>query len=181
MKTLTILLLLIPTFLFSQQKSEVVELNGKSSGELYSHAKEWIAFNTNSGNLQIQVDNPTEQKIIGKEVKNITYLLKNYPTYIDVNYAISLQFKDGKFKYAIDIKSIKYEDGFEINFEDFKLITTKEGWDSYLGKTGLKPVFNKKVATEGNKNVFTLLNNNMDGLITGLTSYLKNGKQEINW
>ena len=165
MKTLILLLLLFPTALFSQQKSEVIELAGKSSGELYVHAKEWLALNTKLGNLLILIDNPSEQKIISTGVKNITYALQNYPTFIDVNYAISLQFKDGRFKYTVDIKSI----------------TTKEGWKSYMEKTGMKPVFNKKVAIEANKNAYTLLYKNIDGIISELTSFLKNSNQDINW
>lgn len=181
MKTLIMLLLLIPTLLFSQQKSGIIELTGRSSGELYRDAKEWLVLTTKPGNLFIQIDNPAEQKIIGTGMKNITFSLQNYPTYIDVNYAISLQFKDGKFEYSIFIKSIKYEDGFEISYEDFKSITTKDGWKTYLGKTGIKPVFNKRVATEGNRTAYTLLKNNIDGLLSELTSYLRNGKQVNNW
>ena len=98
-----------------------------------------------------------------------------------MNYAISLQFKDGMFEYSIYIKSVKYEDGFEISYDDFKSITTKDGWKSYLAKTGIKPIFNKKVATEGNKNAYSLLKKDIDGLISELTSYLNNGKQKINW
>ena len=182
MKTLIFLLLLIPNLLFSQQKSEVIELCGKSSKELFRNAKEWLVLNTKPGNLFIQIDNPEEQKIIGTGVKNIIYYLQKYRTYIDVNYAISLQFKDGEFEYSIYIKSIKYEDGFEISFDDFKLITTKEGWKSYLERTGLKPVFNKKIAAKGNRNAYDLLKKDIDGLISELTNYLKsNGKQRINW
>lgn len=181
MKTLIMLLLLIPNFLFSQQKSDVIALSGKSSGELYRNAKEWLVLNTKPGNLFIQIDNPAEQKIIGTGVKRIIYYLQNFRTFIDVNYAISLQFKDGMFEYSIYIKSVKYEDGFEIGYEDFKSITTKDGWKSYLAKTGIKPIFNKKVATEGNRNAYMLLKKDIDGLITELTSYLGNGKQKINW
>ena len=181
MKTLIFLLLLIPNILFSQQKSDVIDLCGKSSEELFKNAREWLVLNTKPGNLFIQIDNPKEQKIIGTGVKNITYSLQKYRTYIDVNYAISLQFKEGSFDYSIYIKSIKYEDGFEISFEDFKLITTKEGWKSYLEKTGIRPVFNKKIATEGNRNAYALLKKDIDELITELTNYLKsNGKHKIN-
>ena len=151
MKKIACFLILLPFFVSAQQRSEVVELTGKSAEELYRSAKEYLVINTKPGNLFIQIDNPAEQKIISTGVKNIAYSLQNYPTYIDVNYAISLQFKDGNYEYSVYIKSIKYEDGFEINYDDFKSITTKEGWETYLKKTGLKPVFNKNVATEGNR------------------------------
>ena len=181
MKTLIIVLLLIPNVLFSQQKSDVIALYGRSSGDLYKNAKEWLVLNTKPGNLTIQIDNLSEQKIIGTSVKRIIYYVQNFRSYIDVNYAISLQFKDGMFEYSIYIKSVKYEDGFEISYDDFKSITTKDGWKSYLAKTGIKPIFNKKVATEGNKNAYSLLKKDIDGLISELTSYLNNGKQKINW
>jgi len=180
MKNLVWLLIFIPVLTFAQQKSEVVELSGKSAGELYRNAKEYLVINNKPGNLIIQIDNPSEQKIVSSGVKNIRYSLQNYPTYIDVNYAISLQFKEGKFEYSVYIKSIKYEDGFELSYDDFKSITTKEGWESYVKKTGIKPVVNKNVATEGNKKVYALLKKNIDGLISDLTNYLRNGKQ-INW
>ncbi len=180
MKKIVYFLIFLPVFSFAQQRSEVVGLTGKSSGELYRSTKEYLVLNTKPGNLLIQIDNADEQKIISSGVKNITYSLQNYPTYIDVNYAISLQFKDEKFEYSVYIKSIKYEDGFEISYEDFKSITTKEGWESYLKKTGLKPVFNKNVSTEGNRKVYDLLKTNIDGLISELTSYLRNENQ-INW
>jgi len=180
MKTIACILIFFPFLAFAQQRSEVVELTGKSAEELYRTAKEYLVINTKPGNLFIQIDNPAEQKIISTGVKNITYSLQNYPTYIDVNYAISLQFKDGKYEYSVYIKSIKYEDGFEISYDDFKSITTKDGWETYIKKTGLKPVFNKNVATEGNRKVYALLKRNIDGLISDLTNYLRNGKQ-INW
>lgn len=182
MKTLIFLFLLIPNILFSQQKSDVIELCGKNSAELFRNAKEWLVLNTKPGNLFIQIDNPEEQKVIGTGVKKIIYYIQKYRTYIEVNYAISLQFKEGAFDYSIYIKSIKYEDGFEINYEDFKSITTIEGWKTYLKKTGLKPVFNKKIAAKGNRNAYDLLKKDIDGLISELTNYLKsNGKQRINW
>lgn len=180
MKKFICFLVFLPVFAIAQQRSEVVELTGKSSAELYKSAKEYLVLNTKPGNLFIQIDNPDDQKIISTGVKNIIFSLQNYPTYIDVNYAISLQFKDGKYEYSVFIKSIKYEDGFEISYDDFKSITTKEGWQSYLKKTGLRPMFNKNVATEGNQKIYALLNKNIDGLISDLTNYLRNGKQ-INW
>ncbi|NEW85366.1 MAG: DUF4468 domain-containing protein [Mariniphaga sp.] len=177
MKTIVCFLILLPFFASAQQRSEVVELTGKSAEELYGSAKEYLVINTKPGNLFIQIDNPAEQKIISAGVKNIAFSLQKYPTYIDVNYAISLQFKDGNYEYSVYIKSIKYEDGFEINYDDFKSITTKVGWETYLKKTGLKPVFNKNVATEGNRKVYALLEGNIDGLISDLTNHLRNGKQ----
>jgi hypothetical protein len=181
MKKIIFFLIFLPIFAIAQQRSEVIELTGKSAAELYRSAKEYLILNSKPGNVFIQIDNPGEQKIISTGVKNITFTLQNYPTFIDVNYAISLQFKDGKYEYSVYIKSIKYEDGAEISYDEFKSITTKEGWQSYLKKTGLRPVFNKNVATEGNRKVYDLLKKNIDGLISDLTSYLRNNGKQINW
>jgi len=180
MKALLMFLILIPTLLFSQQKANVIELAGKNSAELYSNAKEWLVLNPKSGNLFIQIDNPNDQKIIGTGVKRIAFPIKKYHTFIDVNYAIALHFRDAILEYSIYVKSVKYEDGFEISYDDFKSITTKKGWKTYLAKTNIKPVFNKKIITEGNRNAYSLLKKDLDGLISELTTYLRKGNQ-INW
>jgi len=173
MKTVLIFLLMLPTSLFSQQKWEIVHLDGKSSQVLYDLAKEWLAQNNKYGTIQIQVENRDKQRIISREIKNINYRMHNYPTYVEVVYAVTLEFKDQKFRYAIDISTIKYEDGAQISYQDFTLITTKEGWKSYINSTGIRPVFRKHVAAEGNRNAFKLVNENINGLVDDLTSYLK--------
>jgi hypothetical protein len=167
---------MLPMFVFSQPKWEIVHLNGKSSQELYDLARTWFGPGNKYGDQQIQVENPVKQRIISREIKNINYRMHNYPTYVEVYYVITLEFKDQKFRYAIDINTIKYEDGAQISYQDFKLITTKEGWKSYVKNTGIRPIIRKHIAAEGNRNAFALVSENMDGLVADLTSYLKQTK-----
>lgn len=173
--------MILPAFAFAQQKEEVVNLSGKSAEEMYASAKEWFALSSNPGNVTIQVDNPAEQKIIGKGVKNIVYTLQKSASFIDVYYALSVQFKDGRYKYLLDVNSIKNEDGYEMSYEDFKSLTTKEGWSAYCQKIGIKPQSRSKAEVATVKDIYSLMDKNFDNIIADLTSYLQSEKKEVNW
>lgn len=175
------LIVLLPAIVSAQQKEEVVNLSGKSAKELYSSAKEWFAICSNSGNVTIEVDDPEEQKIIGKGIKNIICTLQKSPTFIEVYYALRVQFRDGRYKYHLDVNSIKYEDGFEISYEDFKSLRTKEGWNAYFQKLGIKPPFRSRTELADYDNVNTLVDNDFENILTDLTTHLKSDQKEINW
>lgn len=175
------LLIFIPALVSAQQKEEVVNLSGKSAKELYTSAKEWFALSSNSGNVTIEVDDPEEQKIIGKGIKNIICTLQKAPTFIEVYYALLVQFKDGRYKYHLDVNAIKYEDGFEISYEDFKSLRTKEGWNAYCQKLGIKPTFRSKMELINYENVNTLMDKNFENILADLTTHLKSNQKEINW
>lgn len=181
MKKLLYFLIFIPVIAFAQQKEEVVNLTGKSAEEMYSKAKEWFALSNNPGNVTIQVDDPSEQRIIGKGVKNIVFSMQKAPSFIDVYYALSVQFKDGRYKYLLDVNSIKNEEGYVMSYDDFKLLTTKEGWYAYCHKTGIKPQSRSKAEIATVMDVYSLMNKNIDNIIADLTSYLKSDQKEINW
>jgi len=182
MKTFTFLLVvLIPFFAAGQPKEAIVNLADKSATEMYGIAKEWFAISSDPGDIVIQVDDPKEQKIIGSGVKNIIYTIHKYPTFIDVNYALIVQFKDGRFKYLLYVNSIKYENGYEMSFEDFKSLTTKEGWDAYRKNAGTKPLFSNKVSSATINDVYSLMNSNFDNMIADLTTHLKSDKEDTNW
>jgi len=182
MKTLTFyLVIFLPVFVIAQPKEAVVNLGNRSAKQMYAIAKEWFAINSNPGNVSIQVDDPIEQKLIGKGVKNMIYTIEKSPTFIDVNYALCVQFKEGRFKYQLDVNSIKYEDGYEMSFEDFKSLTTKEGWDAYRKKTDVRPQFSKKVSEATILDLYSLINKNLDKIIANLTSELMSEKMEKNW
>ena len=177
MKTLTFyLVIFLPLFVIAQPKEAVVNLENKSAKQMYDIAKEWFAISSNPGDVSIQVDDPIEQKLIGKGVKNMIYTLQKSPTFIDVNYALSVQFKEGRFKYHLDVNSIKYEDGYEMSFEDFKSLTTKEGWNAYRKKT-TRPQFSNKVDEATMIDIYSLMNKNFDKIIEDLTSQLKREKK----
>lgn len=177
----SLLVVLLPFFAAAQPKEAIVNLANKSATEMYGIAKEWFAISSNPGDIVIQVDDPKEQKIIGSGVKNIIYTIQKYPTFIDVNYALSVQFKDGRFKYLLYVNSIKYENGYEMSFEEFKSLTTKEGWDAYRKNTGTKPLFSNKVSSATINDVYSLMNSNFDNMIADLTTHLKSDKADTNW
>jgi hypothetical protein len=182
MKTLTFyLVIILPLFAIAQPKEAIVNLGNRSATQMYNTAKEWFALSSNPGNVSIQVDDPVEQKLIGKGVKNMIYTIQKSPTFIDVNYALSVQFKEGRFKYHLDVNSIKYEDGYEMSFEDFKSLTTKEGWNAYRKKPGVRPQFSNKVDEATMIDIYTLMNKNFDKIIADLTSQLESEKNEVNW
>ena len=181
MKKLLYFLIFIPVIAFAQQKEEVVNLSGKSAEVMYAKAKEWFALSANPGNVTIQVDNPAEQRIIGKGVKNIVYPVQKSESFIDVYYALSIQFKNGRYKYLLDVNSIKNEYGDEMSYEDFKSLTTKEGWKAYCQKIGIKPQFRSKAEVATIISVYSLMNKNFDYIIADLTSYLKSDQKEISW
>lgn len=182
MKTFTFLLvILFPFFAAGQPKEAIVNLANTSAIEMYNIAKEWFAVSYKPGKVTIQVDDPTGQKLIGTGVKNITYTLQKSPTFVDVSYALSLQFRDGRFKYLLYVNSIKYENGYEMSFEDFKSLTTNEGWIAYRKNTGSKPQFSNKVLAATITDIYSLMNSNFDNIIADLTTHLKSGKKDANW
>ena len=182
MKTfLFILIILFPFLSSAQPKEAVVNLANKSAKEMYNITKDWLAISSNPGKVTIQVDDPNEQKLIGTGVKNIIYSLQKSPTFIDVNYVLSLQFKDGRFKYLLYVTSIKYENGYEISFEDFKSLTTKEGWSVYRKTTNIDTHYNNKVLAEITSELYSTINNEFDNIIANLTTRLKSDTKEVNW
>lgn len=126
MKRLLIsILLMFPGLLIAQKYSEVVDVPGKNSDQLYSSAREWFADSFNSANDVLQMDDPVAGKLIGKGTFELTigYIIWR------PNFTIKIFVKDGKYKYEIsDIKidrSVK-ESSFNVT-EDFqKYIDQKE-------------------------------------------------------
>ena len=182
MKTFVFFLIfLFPFLTFAQPKEAVINLENKSATEMYNITKDWLAISSNPGKVTIQVDDPIEQKIIGTGVKNIIYTLQRSPTFIDVNYALSLQFKDGRFKYLLYVTSIKYENGYEMSIEDFKSLTTKEGWSAYRKNIDINPRFNNKLLAEITTELYASMNSEFDNIIADLTTRLKSDKKEVIW
>ena len=181
MKLFACFLIFLPIFSIAQQKEEIVVLSGKSASEMYNIAKEWFALSSNPGILSIQIDDPKEKKIIGKGVKNIVYSFQKSPAYVNVYYTLRMQFKDGRYKYYLNVITIKDEDGYEMSYEDFQSISTREGWDAYCKKKGIKTPFKSIVEVANFTNVFSLMNRNIDNIIADLTTHLMTPKEEAIW
>lgn len=105
MKILLILLFFFPLVSFSQEYSEVVEVPGKTAGQLYSAAREWFAKSFISENNPLLMD-LISGKIIAKGSIQISesYASDWYP-----NFTIIVSFKDGRYKTEITDISITSE------------------------------------------------------------------------
>lgn len=103
MKTLLFLIFFVPLFSFSQEFTEVVEVPGKTAGQLYSSAREWFAKSFISENNPLLMD-LISGKIIAKgsiQISDSTKTVEWYP-----NFTIIVSFKDGRYKTEITDISI---------------------------------------------------------------------------
>lgn len=146
--------LLIISLLFylsslAQEYAEVVQVEGKSSTELYSLGKQWFVNTFNSANAVLQMDNPELGKLIGKGITNIydayqTGGIGNIPVSVNykLSYTVNLSVKEGRYKYSIE--NITMNNGYgESAFEDYKKQlphlmegSTEEGAKKHAEATG---------------------------------------------
>jgi hypothetical protein len=111
--TLLIITFLITQYAYSQRNydstkneltySEVVQSPNTNVKELYSNIYEWFAKTYNSANNVIQLNDKENGKIIGKGGFTIIPIhqwgnIKTPQTFF-VNYTLTVQIKDGRFKY----------------------------------------------------------------------------------
>ena len=104
MKKLLLLLALFPFITFAQEYTEVVEVPGKTAGQLYSSAREWFARSFISENNPLLMDDLISGKIIAKgsiQISDSTRSVDWYP-----NFTIKVSFKDGRYKAEITDISI---------------------------------------------------------------------------
>lgn len=108
MKNLLFLIAFLPIISFAQEYSEVVELPGKTSEQLYSTAREWFAEMFNSANNVLQMDDPIAGKLIGKGTTHVSesYVtggIASIPVTLDwyPNFTIKIYIKDGRYKYEL--------------------------------------------------------------------------------
>ena len=104
MKALFILLFFLPFISFSQEYTEVVEVPGKTSGQLYSIAREWFAKSFISADNTLLMDDRISGKIIAKGSFHISDSTSNVVWY--PNFTIEISFKDGRYKNEITDISI---------------------------------------------------------------------------
>lgn len=83
--------------------SEVVQSPNNSSNQIYLNINEWFAKTYNSSNNVIQLNDKENGKIIGKGGFTISPIYQwgniKTPQTFFVNYTLTLQIKDGKYKY----------------------------------------------------------------------------------
>lgn len=108
MKNLILLFFFLPFFSLAQEYSEVVEVPGKSEGQLYSIAREWFAKSFISENNPLLMDDRISGKIIAKGSIHISESYGIAPVVVDwyPNFTIEVSFKDGRYKNEISDISI---------------------------------------------------------------------------
>lgn len=186
MKKLLLMLFFIPFISLAQEYSEVIEMTGQTGDQLYSKANEWFALTFKSAKDVIQLNDPTEKKIIGKGSKRISYTIGRYPISLDMNFTLLVQFKDGKYKYNIQSNEINPIIGTEkYTYELLKQRSTVEGVTEHLKIVGPAPwVIGKKqieLIAEGNKNASIEAENQLHNIITDLTMALNKKDTTDNW
>lgn len=91
--------------LFAQEYSEIIEVPGKSTDQLYVSARQWFAKTFVSSNEVLQMDDPVAGKLIGKgstsvdEICGSLGMIKVAMTIqFTTNFTISVAVKDGRYK-----------------------------------------------------------------------------------
>jgi hypothetical protein len=148
MKKIILLLCFVPFIGFAQELpkdengkityKEVIEVNGKTSSEIYLKSLEWFALKYNSANNLIQLKDDINNKIIGKGQFSISYYSRN-PT---IDHTIVVETKDAKAR--VTIMGLYYKD---VQNDQFYLETFPFGWG---GK--------KKLYNTVNQNILEIIN-----------------------
>lgn len=81
--------------------SEVVSVEGVSQDELYSRAKVWLATAYNSAPDVIKADEKEAGVIVVRARTPIPFRLFNQNTTQQIQYALTLNFKEGRYKYIL--------------------------------------------------------------------------------
>jgi hypothetical protein len=107
-KRLILLFIILPFFSLAQEYTEVVEIPGKTAGQLYCIARAWFAKSFISIDNALLMDDRISGKIIAKGSVHISESYGIAPVVVDwyPNFTIEVSFKDGKYKNEISDLSI---------------------------------------------------------------------------
>jgi hypothetical protein len=108
MKKLILLIIFLPLFSLAQEYSEIVEIPGKTAGQLYSIARVWFAKSFISADNALLMDDMISGKIIAKGSVHISESYGIAPVTVDwyPNFTIEVSFKNGRCKNEISDISI---------------------------------------------------------------------------
>lgn len=110
MKKLLILYCLLISFAAKPQSSvitEIVQVPGKTAEQLYASFKKWIALSVVEYQSAMVLDLPEEKSIIFKTNSDARYLVKKVWTKSKYYLRVSCEFRDQRYKYAVEIESIE--------------------------------------------------------------------------
>ncbi len=115
MRHILSLILILSAFSSDAQysKSDVIEVPNLKANQIYNKSKEWFFISFKSAKSVIDVDVQNE-KLMGKGIATISYTQKSgkyvVPVNIPFDINISIDIKDGKFRYKIDTKLEYYDE-----------------------------------------------------------------------
>jgi len=139
MKKLILLFLLLPFFSLAQEYSEIVEVPGKTAGQLYGIARAWFAKSFISSDNALLMDDRISGKIIAKGSVHISESYGMAPVVVDwyPNFTIEVSFKDGRYKNEISDISITTDihEGNSGTISPFKKYLDKKQYYKNQGDT----------------------------------------------
>ncbi len=192
MKNLLILLFFLPLISFSQDYTEVVEVPGKTAGQLYSAAREWFAKSFISADNALLMDDRVSGKIIAKGSILILESFGSSDRYS--NFTIKVSFKDGRYKTDITDISLTNEapEGSPVTTTPFKTFLDKKeyyknhgdpDWIINNAPAGVKiGKLAAKAAAQPNQATYNLIckiESEMQDLLSKLQEEIK--KSEDDW
>ena len=115
MKNLLSILFLLSAIITNAQysKSGIIEVPGMKSTQIYNQSKEWFFTSFKSAKSVIDVD-VINEKLMGKGNATISYNQKSGKYIVPVQYPIdiniSIDIKDGKYRYKVETQVEFYDD-----------------------------------------------------------------------
>lgn len=184
MKKLILALLLFPFISNAQTRNGVVEIPGKSAEQLYLKANEWFALTFKSAKDIIQLNDPTEKKIIGKGSKKHSYTIDSNHVYLFINFTLIVQFRDGRYKYEL-IPTGFSSGKDEMSYEEGMALSTEEGMTTYFNAMGItSKLFGKEKfqsMVDSQRGAFVDSDKQLQQLVDDLTAFLKSEDKNTDW
>ena len=177
-------MLFLPLFSFAQQYSAVVDIPNKTAVQSYRTAKDWFAVTFNSSNDVIQLDDSIQKKIIAKGIKKVYYPVRKIIVTVDEYFTLIVQFKDGKYKYDVNISEVKTLGGQSYTYSELQEMGTEEGIRAYNKRMGTSWAMGKKLIQQSidtNKLMLAEIDKQLYVMIDNLTSTLKKEDKTNNW
>lgn len=125
-----LLFLLLPLLNFGQtQFTEVIEMDSMKRATLYANSLEWFSKTFKSANEVIQMKDAETGKVIGEGILSTKLKSLGITVYGNTWVTISINSKDGKYKYEFTDIHFKYDNGNTLSYEK-----GKQAWKDEIDK-----------------------------------------------
>ncbi|WP_340074486.1 DUF4468 domain-containing protein [Leptobacterium sp. I13] len=203
--------LLISSFSFAQFKIDSLNGNVKfikvytvadtSKKAIYQKCKEWVAINFKDSNSVIKLD--TKDKILVKGLFDINYISNGYPITSNVDFVMSVSFKDGRYKLQMDnfiivnnvngqiVKTPINNYNPSMSYEEYKerlLKQAEEQTDEFIKKATYKILQNEKQlrksydeTVEVSKNILGEVKTEIENTFVSLNNYVNKNSDDEDW